>query len=256
MNIKEKIKKEKVLLFYILVYFWCFILFGFITPHLNVFFRNTFFSGYHLVVKEASFNSDVLGSIFVAPVIEEVMKMSVYLILFLGSYRFFKDKYESKDVFIKRHLVFFFLLSTFMFGFMEGIINNANAVKFGMVSFYSYVLLNIYIHTTYSFYPFILGKKFRYCFICFLPIGILLHGVHNLIIKVFWDDKWVTFLFVTFLLFPFIILERKNIVNLFGKYMRRLESHKQKAYLIYLTIIVSYIIILISVSFYGSKLLF
>jgi hypothetical protein len=256
MKFIDLLRKKKILVFYIIVYFWCVVLFGFITPHLNVFFRNTFFSGYHLVVKEASFNSDVLGSIFVAPIVEETLKMSVYLILFLGSYRFFKDKYESRDLFINRHLVFFFLLSTFMFGFMEGIINNANAVKFGMVSFYSYVLLNIYIHTTYSFYPFILGKNFRYCFVCFLPIGILLHAVHNLVINVFWDDKWLTFIFVTFLLFPFIILERKNIVNFFGRYMNCFKTVKQKVIFIYSILIISYIFILISVMYYGNKLLF
>jgi hypothetical protein len=182
--------------------------------------------------------------------------MSVYLILFLGSYRFFKDIYKTRDKFIQKHLVFFFLLSTFMFGFVEGFINNSYAVKFGLVAFYSYILLNIFIHTTYSFYPFILGKKFKNCFMCFLPIGILLHAVHNLIIKVFWNNKWVTFIGVTFLFYPFLILESKNIVYLFGKYMKFLKTNKQKTILIYLVLVISYIIMLISVIFYGGRLLF
>jgi hypothetical protein len=59
MKFKDVIKKEKILTFYILIYFWCFVLFGVITPLLNNFFINNFLSGYQLVLRGVVFENGV-----------------------------------------------------------------------------------------------------------------------------------------------------------------------------------------------------
>jgi hypothetical protein len=154
-------------------------------------------------------------SVLIAPIVEESLKMFGYSILFLLPVKFSKRLgYDSKAQFIKEYILTAFLLSAGIFGIFEGLGKN---ILFCPACIPSFIILQSLVHITYSIYPFILGIKYRNCFVCFLPIAIILHAVHNFIIGVYYDNKWVTFSMVMIFLMPFIILERKQISSFCNK---------------------------------------
>jgi hypothetical protein len=165
--------------------------------------------------------------VLIAPVVEESLKMFGYSILFLLPVKFSKRLgYDSKSEFIKDYLIIAFLFSAGLFGFFEGIGKN---ILFCPVCVPSFVILQSLVHITYSIYPFILGIKYRNCFVCFLPIAILLHAVHNFIIGVFYDNKWVTFAIVIIFLIPFMIIERKQILLFCKKHIQNIVIFLKKS---------------------------
>jgi len=165
--------------------------------------------------------------VLIAPVVEECLKMFGYAIIFLLP-RSYSQKlgYNSKSEFINNYIVIAFLFSVGLFGVLEGMGKN---IFFCPICFLSFVFLQSLIHITYSLYPFILGRRYRNWFVCFLPIAILLHAIHNFIIEVFYDNKWVTFAMVMIFLVPFILLEWKNISSFCKKHITAMFNFLKKS---------------------------
>ncbi len=173
---------------------------------------DTIFSNYSIVIDSLSVPKI---SVMIAPIVEECIKFAGYGILFLFSLKLIsKLEYASKEDFFNDNFVIAFLISTGGFGFVEGFSHN---LGFGTICFIAFISLNTFIHITFSIYPFILGRKYRNWFVCFLPIAMLLHAVHNFMIDVVWNNKWVTFSMVTIFFIPILFLERKNLYRLLDK---------------------------------------
>ena len=197
----------KRIFFLYFLFFWSLFLF-LIAAVLNS-GLDALFSQYSLVL----INGTIIprASVEIAPVVEEIIKLLGYSILFfipLSSIN--KLEYHSKKEFLDKMLFPAFLISAGVFGFFEGFIHNLGFNKVCFIAFFS---LNTLIHITYSIYPFILGRKYRNRFYVFLPIAMLLHATHNFILNMIWDNKWVTFAMVTIFLVPLVFLERNNLAE-------------------------------------------
>ena len=194
-----KTKKDKnQTIFRLILVLFCFIMF-LLTGHLNSDLNNMF-SNYRIVFQ--SLKLPIFG-VVIAPITEEIVKFVGYSIIFLFGMRFItKLNYSSKKKFRNDYLIIAFLISAGSFGFYEGVIHNSAS---GVMCFISFISLNTMVHITYSIYPYLLGRRYNNLFFLFLPIGMLLHSFHNLIIENVWDNKWVTFIMVTSLLLPIIL---------------------------------------------------
>jgi len=175
---------------------------------LNTFFDNIL-SNQRIVIQSLRIP---FGSVVIAPINEEIVKFLGYAAIYIFGLKFINSLgYKSKKKFRDDYLLIAFLISAGGFGFYEGLHKN---VQFGLWCLYGFIVLNMLIHVTYSIYPYILGRKYNNWFFLFLPIGMLLHSVHNFIITNVLDDKWVTFTMVTFLLLPIVFLERKKFYKI------------------------------------------
>lgn len=230
---RDKISKwyernKTLVFFYTMLALWAAI-FLFV-PAINTLLKNLF-SDVNLYVDKIRI--DNLG-VIVAPVVEESFKMLAYSVIFLADFnKIFNLGYKSKKEFINNNIGIIFLLSVGLFGLQEGISHN---LGYSAIYLWAFWILNTLIHITYSVYPFIFGRKYKNYFICFLPIAILLHSVHNFLIIHAWDNKWITFGMVTIFLLPLIFLERKKILMLFRK-LKKINQNRIKFYLIVLSII-------------------
>ncbi|MBU4502259.1 MAG: hypothetical protein KKA79_06690 [Nanoarchaeota archaeon] len=216
----------------------------YLAGHLNVFFTDVFLSKFSVKINNIVFDFNETRSVIIAPIIEETIKFIGYGVIFLIPFKFLQSKYRSKKEFINKNIVYAFLISAGLFGFLEGCFHNGHI----RIGFYLYVLLNVCIHSTYSLYPFILGRRYRNWFICFLPIAITLHALHNFLILFIWDNKWVTFIMVTVFLVPFMVLERSSILQ----YIRKFEfcGVSIPKVVAYSLLICLYILMLLAVAFY------
>jgi len=206
------IKKQDIRNFSFLVILIMFsTLMGLLGATLNTFFVNLF-SGFQIVIQDLRI--PLLG-VVIAPIDEEFVKFLGYAVIYFFGIKSIKSiGYSSKKKFRNDYLVIAFLISAGIFGFVEGVGKND---EFGFTCFIAFIILNMMIHITFSIYPFLLGRKYNNWFILFLPIGMLLHAVHNFIIGHIWDNKWVTVTMVTFLLLPIIVMERKNFYKIFER---------------------------------------
>jgi hypothetical protein len=66
----------------------------------------------------------------------------------------------------------------------------------------------------------------------------LLHSVHNFVIGVFWNNKWVTFSMVILFLLPIMILKRKRICQIILKIFNCKNARKMKITLTSLFILI------------------
>lgn len=215
---KEFSLSDKRLIFYFFLFVFCYILFG-ITSSLNIGINELF---EHYSISINGLNIPKL-SVLIAPIVEECIKLTGYGIIFFFNFnRYFKLEHTSKKDFVNDNLTVAFLISAGGFGFFEGVMHNAG---FGISCFIAFIFLNTLIHVTYSIYPYILGRRYKNWFICFLPIGILLHAIHNFFIDVIWDNKWITFTMTLIFLVPIIILEREKFYQLFLK-INPVEKYK------------------------------
>lgn len=234
------------------MFFWCGFLF-ILTRHLNLFITKLFFEEYKVSINNIYMGEDEIMSIFTAPIVEEIVKFIGYGIIFFIPSHFWRW-YSSKEEFINDHIIPTFLISIGLFGFMEGI--SHNSPKYGFIFFWMYVLLNICIHMTYSIYPFILGRYSGNWFIVFLPIAMLLHAVHNFILNFFWDNKWVTFTMFNIFFVPLMIVKRNDIywkITYLGrKYIPKISITERVKIAIYLFSIFLYVLMFLSVMFYGK----
>jgi hypothetical protein len=180
---------------------------------------NDLLSNYTIIIKG---NSIPKLEIIIAPIVEECIKLFGYAVLLLLPLkaRSWMDE-NQKNRFIENNIVIAFIISAGGFGFFEGFAHN---LGFNTVCFIAFVSLNVLIHMTYSIYPFVLGRKYRNSFFAFLPIAILLHAIHNFILRMVWDNKWVSFMMVTFLLIPLLFLERDNIANIAKRLFSRIQK--------------------------------
>lgn len=238
------ISRHRLIVFYYLIFFWCGFLF-FLTGLLNPFLTKLFSEEYTAFVNNIHIGQDEIMGIFTAPILEEIVKFIGYgIIFFIPSY--FWRWYNSKEEFINDHIMFAFLISIGLFGFMEGI--SHNSPKYGFIFFWMYVLLNICIHMTYSIYPFILGRCYSNWFIVFLPIAMLFHVIHNFILNFLWDNKWVTFTMFSIFFIPLMIVKRKDI---YQKIIYLSREHIPKI-VVCLFFISLYLLMFFSVMFYGK----
>lgn len=182
-----------------------------IIPILNTVI-DKFLTPYSLIINDININK---ASVIIAPIVEEILKFMSYFIIFLVDFnKIFDLGYNSKKEFINDNIGIIFILSVGAFGLQEGMSHNTS---YPIVYLWAFWILNSLIHITYSAYPFLFGKKYNNSFLFFLPIGMLLHSVHNFIIDHLWDNKWVTFSMVVIFLLPLVFLERSNIVGIFRK---------------------------------------
>jgi len=210
-NIQYPSRKERrqlVILLLLLISFVIFYLAGLINSGLKY-----LLSDFSLISNEIKI--DMFG-VIIAPIVEETLKFLGYSIIFLYA---FNDKfrlgYWDKFEFADDYLGIAFVFSVGIFGFSEGIAKN---IVFNPLCLVSFVLLNIFIHITYSIYPFILGRSYNNQFLFFLPIAILLHSVHNFILTSLWNNKWVTFTMVTIFLLPVLFVIRTKVLSFINKY--------------------------------------
>ncbi|KYK22896.1 hypothetical protein AYK24_08240 [Thermoplasmatales archaeon SG8-52-4] len=206
-------KKEiDQLIFYLILISFCSVLF-FLAGFLNSYFDNLL-SRYLIVIKYLKIP---FLSVVIAPIIEEIVKFLGYAVIYLIGIKLITDlNYNSKREFRNDYLIVAFLISAGGFGLFEGIVNNQN---FGLLCLISFVSLNLMVHITYSIYPFIFGRKYKNWFFLFLPIGMILHSVHNFVIENVIDNKWVTFVIVTAFLLPIIFMERKNLYKIIERFI-------------------------------------
>lgn len=198
MKFRTKVKraptiKDKKFLLYIVFFAVSYLVFS-IAAILNGAF-NDLTSKYSIIIR--GLDIPRLG-VIIAPIVEEVIKFLGYAIIFLFPLKISKSLgYKNKSEFVSDYLPIAFLFSVGLFGVYEGVYKNINFSSFCILSF---VILQSLTHITYSIYPLILGRKYNNWFVCFLPIAILLHAVHNFMIEVVRDNKWVTFTMVTIFL--------------------------------------------------------
>lgn len=206
-------KKEinQLVFFFILILF-CSVLF-FIAGYLNSYFDNVL-SRYLILIKYLKIP---FLSVVIAPITEETFKFLGYIFIYIISIKLITGlNYTSKKEFRNDYLVIAFLISAGGFGFFEGIVHNKD---FGLLCLIPFVSLNMMVHITYSIYPFIFGRRYNNWFFLFLPIGMLLHSVHNFVIENVLDNKWVTFTIVTAFLLPIIFAERKNLYKIIERFL-------------------------------------
>jgi hypothetical protein len=206
-------KKEinQLVFFFILILF-CSLLF-FIAGYLNSYYDDLF-SRYLIVVRYLKIP---LLSVVIAPVIEEIFKFLGYIFIYIIGVKLITGlNYNSKKEFRNDYLIIAFLISAGGFGFLEGFVHNK---AFGLICLVSFVSLNMMVHITYSIYPYIFGRRYNNWFFLFLPIGMLLHSVHNFAIENVLDNKWVTFTMVTAFLLPIILVERKNLYRIIERFL-------------------------------------
>ena len=238
---KLKIRKlefhQKILLFIFLLLVLNCVLF-IITGYLN-FHLDKLFSNYKIVINHLTIPK---SSVIIAPIIEEIIKFVGYGILLLFNLKILsKLEYASKRKFLNKYLIIAFLISAGGFGLFEGVIHN---VGFNRLCFIAFISLNTLIHITYSIYPFILGRKYRNWFICFLPIAMLLHAFHNFLIGIVWDNKWVTVIMVTIFLLPILVLKHKHWHTIIEKiYSIKFKNHKRANRFLYLIFFIIYVYI-------------
>ena len=190
-----------------------------------------------------------IQAVIAAPVVEELLKFFGYgIIFFIDFNRVFKLEYKSKENFIRDTVGIAFLISVATFGFWEGMFNNAS---FPLKYFYAFIFLNVFIHITYSIYPLVMGMRWGYRkVICFIPIAMVLHALHNFIITSIWDNKWVTFSMVTLFLIPIIILKRKSILSLISRLPAfRLVNPSNLKICVLLILVLVYIYIILCCTF-------
>jgi len=186
-------------------------------------------ASYPLVINGININK---ASVIIAPIIEESFKFIGYFIVFLVDFnKIFGLGYNSKKEFINDNIGILFIISVGAFGLQEGMSHN---MGYSIVYLWAFWILNSLVHITYSAYPFLFGRKYNNSFLLFLPIGMLLHSVHNFIIDHLWDNKWVTFAMVVIFLMPLIYLERNNLVGIF----RKCNPKKVKITLIIISIVI------------------
>jgi hypothetical protein len=203
---------------------------------LNTFFVNML-SDQRIVIQSLRIP---FGSVVIAPINEEIVKFLGYATIYIFGLRFLNSLgYKSKKKFRDDYLLIAFLISAGGFGFYEGLYKN---IQFGLWCLCSFTVLNMLIHVTYSIYPYILGRKYNNCFFLFLPIGMLLHSIHNFIITNVLDDKWVTFTMVTFLLLPIVVLERKKFYKIIERIFFDKIKNSKKANLILSIIFILFLI--------------
>jgi RsiW-degrading membrane proteinase PrsW (M82 family) len=203
----ETKKEINQLIFYIFFILFCYVLFLFVGS-LNSYFDNLL-SRYLILIK---FLKIPFLSVVIAPITEEIIKFLGYAIIYITGIRLITAlDYNSKKEFRNDYLIVAFLISTGCFGFFEGVSHNRG---FGLICLVPFVSLNMMAHITYSIYPYILGRRYNNWFILFLPIGMLLHSVHNFVIDNILDNKWVTFTMVTAFLLPIIGMENKNLYKI------------------------------------------
>lgn len=234
---RKIIHYEKILIFIFLLLILSCILF-IIAGNLNYHFDNLF-SKYIIIVKDIAIPKT---SVMIAPIVEETIKFVGYVVLLFFNLKIIsKLGYASKRKFLNDYLSVAFLISAGGFGLFEGAIHNAG---FNRLCFIAFISLNMLVHITYSIYPFLLGRKYHNWFICFLPIGILLHAFHNFLIDLVWDNKWVTVLMVTVFLLPILLLERKNWYKIFEKFYNvKVEDFKKANRIFYLIFVVVFVYI-------------
>ena len=170
---------------------------------------NSYFNGilspYRIVIQDLKI--PFLG-VVIAPINEELVKFIGYMAVYVFGKRLINALgYKTKKKFIDDYLLIAFIISAGGFGLFEGIGHN---LGWGSLCFIAFISLNAFIHMTFSIYPYILGRKYHNQFLLFLPLGMLLHSVHNFIIDFIWDNKWVTFMMITILFLPIVFFERKN----------------------------------------------
>lgn len=230
--------ENKKLILYISLIILAGILFIF-AGYINIGFNNLL-SNFNIVISGITIPK---LSVIIAPIVEEIIKLVGYGILFLFSVKLISILgYKSKKDFLNNNLIVAFIISAGVFGFIEGAEHNPGV---SFYYFYGFVFLNTLIHITYSIYPFIFGRKYGNCFICFLPIAILLHSVHNFMIDVVWNNKWVTFAVVTIFLAPLLVLERKNLFSPVEKFMlpRKIKDKRKANVILSLAFILIHIYI-------------
>jgi len=215
---KDLSKEDKKLILYLLFFAVSSFLYYF-AGVINTGFNNLL-SNYSFVINEITIPK---VGVLIAPIVEESIKLFGYVILFLFSLNFIsKLDYNSKKDFLNENLAVAFLISAGGFGFLEGISHN---LGFNKLCFIAFIFLNTLIHITYSIYPFILGRRYNNWFVVFLPIAILLHATHNFILEVFWNNKWVTFAMTLIFLVPLLILIRKDIRNVIGVLLPKINKN-------------------------------
>jgi hypothetical protein len=204
---------------------------------------NDIYSSYRIVIQEL--RVPLLG-VVIAPIVEEFVKFLGYAFIFIFGIRIVKKLgYSSKKMFRNDYLIIGFLFSAGGFGLFEGLSKNT---QFGIWCFYSFVALNMLIHITFSIYPYLLGRRYNNWFILFLPIGMVLHSVHNYIIGNIWDNKWVTLIMITFLLLPIIVLERKNFYKIIERlFFNKLDRPKRANFILSILFVLLYVYIVLCV---------
>lgn len=212
MNTKHRYRKiplkDKKQIFYAGLLLICSVLWC-VTAYVNTGLGNLF-SNYSIVINNVDIDK---VAVIIAPIVEECIKLLGYGIIFLIDFnKLFHLEYKSKKDFIDDNLVYVFLISIGTFGILEGIVHNRDYYIFCVLAF---VCMNTLAHLTDSVYPFILGRKHRNRFIVFLPIAIMLHSLHNLVITTVWNHKFVTLFMITVFLLPLLILKRNTFFNLF-----------------------------------------
>ena len=238
-HLSDKAKQTYWFIYFFIVLSLCLLMVGVI---INNYF-NGIFSNYCIVIQ--SLRIPFLG-VVIAPIDEELIKCIGYCSIYLVGIRVITAiGYNSKKEFRNDYLSIWFLASAGGFGFLEGMNNNFG---FGSLCFIAFISLNTLAHITYSIYPYLLGRRYNNMFVLFLPIGMLLHSVHNFVIDNIWDNKWVTFTMVTALLLPIIFMERTKLYNIVERLLFINFDTPQKTNLVlYLLFISLYIYIFLSV---------
>jgi hypothetical protein len=206
-------KKEiNQLIFYLILILFCSFIF-FLTGYMNLYFDNIL-SRYLIVIK---YMKIPFLAVVIAPITEEIVKFLGYIFIYIISIKLVTGlNYSSKKEFRNDYLIIAFLISAGGFGFFEGIEHNQG---FGFACLVPFVSLNMMVHITYSIYPFMFGRRYNNWFFLFLPIGMLLHSVHNFVIENVLDNKWVTFTMVTAFLLPIFFVERKNLYKIIERFL-------------------------------------
>ena len=216
-------KKEiNQLIFYLILILFCSFLF-FLTGYMNLYFDNIL-SRYLIVIK---YMKIPFLAVVIAPITEEIVKFLGYIFIYIISIKLVTGlNYSSKKEFRNDYLIIAFLISAGGFGFFEGIEHNQG---FGLMCLVPFVSLNMMVHITYSIYPFMFGRRYNNWFFLFLPIGMLLHSVHNFVIENVLDNKWVTLTMVTAFLLPIIFVERKNLYKIIERFLFIKFKNSKKA---------------------------
>ena len=208
----ETKKELNQLIFFFILILFCSVLF-FLTGYMNSYFDNIL-SRYLILIKYLKI--PFLG-VVITPITEEIVKFLGYIFIYIISIKLITGlNYNTKKEFRNDYLIIAFLISAGGFGFFEGIVHNQG---FGLICFIPFVSLNVIVHITYSIYPYMFGRKYNNWFFLFLPIGMILHSVHNFVIENILDNKWVTFTMVTAFLLPIIFVERKNLFKIIERFI-------------------------------------
>ena len=216
-----KKEADQLIFFFILILF-CSVLF-YLTGYINLYLDNIL-SRYLIVIKYLKIP---FLAVVIAPITEEIVKFLGYIFIYIIGIKLVNGlNYNSKKEFRNDYLIIAFLISAGWFGFFEGIVHNQG---FGLMCLVPFISLNMMAHITYSIYPFMLGRRYNNWFILFLPLGMLLHSVHNFVIENVLDNKWVTFTMVSAFLLPIIFVERKNLFKIIERFLFIKFKNSKKA---------------------------